>query len=75
MAIMPIRRYVMWSMIFGAIYSPCCAEYVKNINAVKLDYHIPRGVAGVINYKYVDDLVISFSNANEAERSRKKLLQ
>ncbi|XP_036325117.1 uncharacterized protein LOC118738300 [Rhagoletis pomonella] len=62
----PVRTYVMSSMIFGAICSPCCAEHIKNTNAVKFKSTMPRGVRAVINNTYVDDLVISFDTTKEA---------
>ncbi|XP_067617907.1 uncharacterized protein [Eurosta solidaginis] len=62
----PISTYVMSSMIFGAICSPCCAEYTKNVNAAKFETAMPDGSHAVIANTYVDDLVISFDSAEEA---------
>ncbi|XP_036346973.1 uncharacterized protein LOC118756307, partial [Rhagoletis pomonella] len=62
----PIRIYKMSSMIFGAICSPCCAEHVKNTNAIKFMSTMPRGARAVIENTYVDDLVMSFNSAEEA---------
>ncbi|XP_036347004.1 uncharacterized protein LOC118756341, partial [Rhagoletis pomonella] len=67
-----IRTYVMSSLIFGAICSPCCAEYIKNINALKFESNMPGGSSAVINNMYVDDLVISFASAQEAEEVAKE---
>lgn len=61
-----IQTYVMQSMIFGAICSPCCAEYVKNVNANKFKPTMPRGAKAVIDHTYVDDLVISFNSPEDA---------
>ncbi|XP_067634861.1 uncharacterized protein [Eurosta solidaginis] len=63
----PVRVYVMQSMIFGAVCSPCCAEYIKNLNANKYESVMPRGATVVVNNMYVDDLVVSFANSVEAE--------
>ncbi|XP_036347582.1 uncharacterized protein LOC118756960, partial [Rhagoletis pomonella] len=62
----PIRIYKMSSMTFGAICSPCCAEHVKNTNAIKFMSTMPRGARAVIENTYVDDLVMSFNSAEEA---------
>ncbi|XP_036347106.1 uncharacterized protein LOC118756451, partial [Rhagoletis pomonella] len=65
----PIQVYVMKSMIFGAASSPCCAEHVKNVNAAKFESQMPKAVDAVTNKTYVDDLVISFHDAKEAEQT------
>ncbi|XP_067627178.1 uncharacterized protein [Eurosta solidaginis] len=62
----PIQTYLMSSMIFGAICSPCCAEHIKNVNARKYEPIMPRGSHAVIASTYVDDLIVSFNSADEA---------
>ncbi|XP_017478659.1 PREDICTED: uncharacterized protein LOC108368325 [Rhagoletis zephyria] len=62
----PIQVYVMTSMIFGAACSPCCAEYIKNLNANRFKEEMPRGVKAVIENTYVDDLVASYDSSQEA---------
>ncbi|XP_067643433.1 uncharacterized protein [Eurosta solidaginis] len=70
----PIQTYVMSSMIFGAICSPCCAEFVKNTNAARFKSTMPQGSAAVIHNMYVDDLVISFNDPTEAEKVVKEAI-
>lgn len=53
----PIEHYTMTSMIFGAICSPCCAEFVKNQNAKDYAIMFPEAANAVINKHYVDDFV------------------
>ncbi|XP_036341067.1 uncharacterized protein LOC118750456 [Rhagoletis pomonella] len=64
----PVQQYVMQSMVFGAICSPCIAEYVKNKNAEEFRQLYPDAVAAIINSHYVDDFVASFRDQQEAER-------
>ncbi|XP_067633216.1 uncharacterized protein [Eurosta solidaginis] len=71
----PISTYVMSSMIFGAICSPCCAEYIKNANAAKFETAMPGGSHAVIANTYVDDLVISFDSAEEALNITKEAIK
>ncbi|XP_036347873.1 uncharacterized protein LOC118757253, partial [Rhagoletis pomonella] len=61
-----IEVYVMTSMIFGAVCSPCCAEYIKNLNSSRFEEKMPRGVKAVVENTYVDDLVASFDSIQEA---------
>ncbi|XP_037943341.1 uncharacterized protein LOC119676179 [Teleopsis dalmanni] len=61
-----IQVYTMTSMIFGAACSPCCAEHIKNINATRFEATMPKGVKAITDNTYVDDLVISFDNVEEA---------
>ena len=62
----PIGHYVMTSMIFGAICSPCSAEYVKTFNAEKFRSQFPEAVDVIVNKHYVDDLVSSFNSYEDA---------
>ncbi|XP_037931304.1 uncharacterized protein LOC119666101 [Teleopsis dalmanni] len=61
-----VHQCVMTSMIFGAICSPCCAEYIKNKNAENFHEEYPEAVDIIINQHYVDDLVCGFSSADDA---------
>ncbi|XP_053968874.1 uncharacterized protein LOC128870294 [Anastrepha ludens] len=71
----PIRTYAMTSMIFGAACSPCCAEYVKNKNAARFADQMPKGVDAVQNKTYVDDLVISFNNVEDANKTIREAVE
>ncbi|XP_075157911.1 uncharacterized protein LOC142231178 [Haematobia irritans] len=62
---MPVGHYAMVSMIFGAISSPCCAEYIKNRNATEFAEIYPDAAA-IIEKHYVDDFVASFKTETEA---------
>ncbi|XP_037816929.1 uncharacterized protein LOC119607191 [Lucilia sericata] len=61
-----IEEYAMVSMTFGAICSPCCAEYVKNYNAIEFSHKFPEASKAIIENHYVDDFVCSFKSENEA---------
>ncbi|XP_036345819.1 uncharacterized protein LOC118755071 [Rhagoletis pomonella] len=64
----PPDTYIMTAMIFGAICSPCSAQYVKNINAEMYRSEYPRAVEAIINRHYVDDYVDSFDTAEEGSQ-------
>ncbi|XP_036345954.1 uncharacterized protein LOC118755212 [Rhagoletis pomonella] len=64
----PIEEYAMTSLIFGAVCSPCIAEYIKNKNAKEFRAQFPDAVSTIINKHYVDDLVASFNEPEEAVR-------
>ncbi|XP_055923385.1 uncharacterized protein LOC129953880 [Eupeodes corollae] len=69
----PVQQFAMVSMIFGAVCSPCCAEWIKNINAKRFEDTYPEASAAVIGKHYVDDFVCSFPNEEEAERICKQV--
>ncbi|XP_055918553.1 uncharacterized protein LOC129950651 [Eupeodes corollae] len=71
----PINHYVMVSMIFGAICSPCVAEYVKNLNAQDFQHDYPEAASAIINKHYVDDYVASFNDEKEAIRICKDVVR
>ncbi|XP_073821841.1 uncharacterized protein [Musca autumnalis] len=62
----PVQHFVMVTMIFGAICSPCCAEYIKNCNATDFAKIYPDAAGAIIEKHYVDDFVASFKNEAEA---------
>ncbi|XP_030386687.1 uncharacterized protein LOC115633383 [Scaptodrosophila lebanonensis] len=64
----PIQHYAMTSLIFGAVCSPYCAEYIKNKNAEIYQEQKPEAVAAILERHYVDDLVISFDQEEAAIR-------
>ncbi|XP_055605435.1 uncharacterized protein LOC129753627 [Uranotaenia lowii] len=47
--------YVMQAMIFGAVSSPCIAQYIKNFNANRLDEALPGVREAALCQHYVDD--------------------
>lgn len=60
------ETYVMMVMTFGATCSPFCAQYIKNQNAMTFFENYPRAVTSIIKNHYVDDLLDSVDNENEA---------
>ncbi|XP_036346044.1 uncharacterized protein LOC118755304, partial [Rhagoletis pomonella] len=62
----PVAEYVMTSLIFGAVCSPCIAEYIKNKNAKEYRAQFPDAATTIINKHYVDDLVASFDTPEQA---------
>ena len=62
----PIQHFVMTSMIFGAVSSPCSADFIKNINAERYNNQYPQAVDAIIRRHYVDDFVCSFKDDEEA---------
>ncbi|XP_073821377.1 uncharacterized protein [Musca autumnalis] len=62
----PVQHFVMVTMIFGAICSSCCAEYIKNCNATDFAQIYPDAAGAIIEKHYVDDFVASFRNEAEA---------
>ncbi|XP_036346995.1 uncharacterized protein LOC118756332 isoform X1 [Rhagoletis pomonella] len=69
----PVQHYVMMSMVFGAVCSPCIAEYVKNKNAEDFRSQYPDAAAAIIDSHYVDDFVASFQSNQDAERVCKEV--
>ncbi|XP_067635222.1 uncharacterized protein [Eurosta solidaginis] len=64
----PVEHFVMQSMVFGAICSPCIAEFVKNKNAEDFRQQYPEAATAIVESHYVDDFVASFKNEQDAER-------
>ncbi|XP_055522480.1 uncharacterized protein LOC129716671 [Wyeomyia smithii] len=58
--------YIMKVMTFGATCSPSCAQFVKNTNAARFQQQFPRAVACIQKDHYVDDLLTSEENEDEA---------
>lgn len=65
----------MTSLIFGAVCSPCIAEYIKNKNAHEFREQFPDAVSTIINKHYVDDLVASLNEPEEAIRICKEIVK
>ncbi|XP_070138965.1 uncharacterized protein [Drosophila bipectinata] len=53
-------------MTFGAACSPCSADYVKTVNALRYSSTDPRAALAINEYHYVDDYVDSFASEDEA---------
>lgn len=58
--------YVMKVMTFGATCSPSTAQYIKNRNANEVKTQFPRAVQSITQNHYVDDMLDSTDNADEA---------
>lgn len=61
-----IDTYVLESMTFGASCSPAVAQFVKNSNAEKFTDKYPRAVQAIVKNHYVDDLLDSVDDEQEA---------
>lgn len=62
----PPRILVMDVATFGAACSPCSSLYVKNVNAEEFRNQFPRAVDAIVYNHYVDDLLDSCDNEEEA---------
>lgn len=60
-------------MTFGAICSPCSAQFVKNLNAKQHLKEDKLAAEAILNNHYVDDFVMSFDTEEEAEHITKKV--
>lgn len=65
--------YRMKVMTFGATCSTSSAQFVKNYNASQYSDTYPRAVQSIINRHYVDDLLDSFENKNDAIETAKNI--
>jgi hypothetical protein len=61
-----VDTYAMNVMTVGAACSPCSAHYVKNENAKQFVKKYLRAVDSILNQHYVDDMLDSFANEEEA---------
>lgn len=57
--------YVMQVMTFGSSCSPSCAQYVKNLNALRYSATHSRAVIGITKNHYVDDFLDGMSTEDE----------
>nr|XP_049693327.1 uncharacterized protein LOC126053911 [Helicoverpa armigera] len=69
----PPREYKMTSMIFGAASSPFMAHYVRNHNAELHGEECPLALDAITRHHYMDDLVVSYDNADEAHTAVQEL--
>ncbi|XP_062541148.1 uncharacterized protein LOC134209180 [Armigeres subalbatus] len=53
---------------FGSTCSPASAQFIKNKNAMEFAQEYPRAVQSIIKNHYVDDLLESFEDAEEAAK-------
>ncbi|XP_055599282.1 uncharacterized protein LOC129748642 [Uranotaenia lowii] len=58
---------------FGSSCSPATAQFVKNTNARRFEKQYPDAVKEIIAGHYVDDLVTSFRNQDEAKIISKQI--
>lgn len=61
-----IFDYEMDVQTFGAVCSPCIAQYVKNENARRFQHKYVEAANAIINNTYVDDWVQSCASEEEA---------
>lgn len=71
----PPRHYKMTSMIFGAASSPYMAHYVRNHNADIHSQEYPRALEAIKNSHYMDDLVASYEDQEEALKAIQEVRQ
>ncbi|XP_055615175.1 uncharacterized protein LOC129761475 [Toxorhynchites rutilus septentrionalis] len=62
----PAEVFVMDVATFGSSCSPCCTQFVKNLNAKEYETQYPRASADIQNNHYVDDYLDSFDTIDEA---------
>ncbi|XP_048481522.1 uncharacterized protein LOC125489539 [Plutella xylostella] len=62
----PVKTYVMTSLIFGASCSPFIAQYVKNKNALRYESSMPAAVHAICKQHYADDYIDSIDDENTA---------
>lgn len=65
----PPRHYKMSSMIFGAASSPFMAHFVRNHNANIHAHKYPQAHKAITQSHYMDDLVISYDNEEQARKA------
>lgn len=70
----PMETYVMKVMMFGTRYSPCSAQFVKNLNAAEHAHVDAIAADAITNHHYVDDYVISFDTPDEASKTTKAVI-
>ncbi|XP_065086835.1 uncharacterized protein LOC135708663 [Ochlerotatus camptorhynchus] len=63
--------YAMRVMTFGACCSPSSAQYVKNVNAERFKNKYPAPYGAITKSHYVDDMLISVANEEDAIQTAK----
>ncbi|XP_058827897.1 uncharacterized protein LOC131687827 [Topomyia yanbarensis] len=58
--------YVTQVMPFGTCCSPSCAQFIKNLNASKIEGQYPVAAQAIIKQHYVDDMLVSVESEQEA---------
>lgn len=61
-----VETYAMVGMTFGASCSPSTAQHIKNLNAEAFRNQFPRAVEAIVDNHYVDDLLESLENEEQA---------
>ena len=62
----PPEVYQMEVMIFGAVSSPCSAQFAKNVNAQRFADTLPEAVDAILKKHYMDDYLDSADTELEA---------
>ena len=60
--------YEFTSMVFGAVCSPCSAQYAKNANAEEFKTEFPRAVEDIQYRHYMHDYYDSCDSIDEATK-------
>ena len=70
----PPEVYQMEVMIFGAVSSPCSAQFAKNVNAQRFADTLPEAVDAILKKHYMDDYLDSADTELEAIRRVKEVI-
>ena len=70
----PPEVYQMEAMIFGAVSSPCSAQFAKNMNAQQFADTMPEAVDAILKKHYVDDYLDNADTELEAIRRVKEVI-
>lgn len=65
--------YVSAAMIFGATFSPCSAQFVKNTNAGHFVDKFSRAACLIKDNHYIDDLMDSVPTEEEANKLAREI--
>ena len=70
----PPEVYQMEVMIFGAVSSPCSAQFAKKVNAQRFADTLPEAVDAILKKHYMDDYLDSADTELEAMRRVKEVI-
>ncbi|XP_073831625.1 uncharacterized protein [Musca autumnalis] len=68
-------HYVMEALTFGLNAAPCIAHFIRNKNADRFEGKYPRAVEAIKKYHYVDDLIDSVDDEEDAKRLADQISQ